>query len=120
LVRFNQDPHEDLLHGLAMEEVTIQSDALVDTYFASPVAENLMPQLTVAQSSVAMKLSNSCPIPTAWAPYFLDLKTPFEALQMKDMLVATMTDVGNCTQAAPLLGLLQGCCVQLGTNGTTS
>jgi hypothetical protein len=119
LVRFNPDPREDLLHGLTMEAVTIPSDALVDTYCASPVAENIMPQPTVAQGSVAMNLSSFCPIPTAWAPYFLDFKTPFEALQMGRTLVATMTEVDDRTRAAPLLDWLRGSCVRLGTNAAT-
>jgi hypothetical protein len=106
LVRFNPDPREDLLQGLTMEAVTIPSDALVDTYFASPVAENIMPQPTVAKGSVAMNLSSFCPIHTAWAPYFLDFKTPFEALQMGRTLVATMTKADDRTRAAPLLDWL--------------
>jgi hypothetical protein len=72
LVRFNLDPNEGLAHGLAMEEVRVPPDALVDPYFLSQIAENLMPQPTAAQGAVAMNLSNLCPIAPAWAPYFMD------------------------------------------------
>jgi hypothetical protein len=119
LVRFNPDPQEDLLRGLRMENMAVPPDALVDTYFASPVAENLMPQPTVAQGRIAMNLARFCPLPTAWAPYFLDFKTPFEALQTGRTLVATMTDVGDRTRAGPLLDWLRGSCVRLGTNATS-
>jgi hypothetical protein len=76
LVQFETDPTESLAHALAMESVTVSSDALVDTYFANPRAKNLMPGATVAQGGVEMNLANVCPVPPAWPPYFMDFKTP--------------------------------------------
>jgi hypothetical protein len=116
LVRFIADPLEDLAHGLALEAVRVPPDALVDAYFASPVAENLMPSPTVAQGAVPMNLANLCPIPLAWAPYFMDSKTPYEALEMGRGLLATLGSVADRTRAAPMLDWLRAACVRLGPN----
>jgi hypothetical protein len=106
LVQFDPDPAEDFAYALGMEEVTVPSEAMVDTYFALPMAETLLPQPTVAQGAVEMNLANFCPIPLAWAAYFLNFKPPYEALQMGRELVVTMTNVGDRTQAGPLLDWL--------------
>jgi hypothetical protein len=74
LVKLVDDPSEDLAHGFAMEDICMPSDALVDAYFAGPAALDLMPGTTVALDGTDMNLSNLCPIPIAWAPYFLILK----------------------------------------------
>jgi hypothetical protein len=116
LVKFLDDPAEDLVHALAMEEVIVPTDAQVDAYFLTPTAENLLPPMTVAQGGVAMNLSNMCPIPLAWAPYFMDFKTPQEALRMGQALIATLGDVTHRTRAAPLLDWLRATCVRLGPN----
>jgi hypothetical protein len=75
LVQFDPDPNEDLSHALAMEEVCVPLDTLVDLYFANPRAEKLMPAVTEALGGVLMNLSNLCPIPLAWAPYFMNFKS---------------------------------------------
>jgi hypothetical protein len=111
LVQFDPDPNEDFVHALAMEAVTVPSGDMVDAYFALPIAETLMPQPTVIQGGVQMNLACFCPIPLAWAPYFLDFKSPYEALLLGWELVATMTDVGDRNRASPLLDWLQASCV---------
>jgi hypothetical protein len=75
------------------------------------MAANVMPQTTVAQRGIDMNLSNLCPIPLAWAPYFMDFKVPFDALQMGKMLIATLNDVAQQTWASPLLDWLWATCV---------
>jgi hypothetical protein len=64
-----------------------------------------------------MHLANLCPIALAWAPYFMDSKTPYEALQMGRELMATLANVGDRTRAAPMLDWLRASCVRLGPNG---
>jgi hypothetical protein len=55
------DPNADLVyHALEMEEIVLPSDAQVDAYFAVPTAENLMPEVTVANGGTVMLLSNFC------------------------------------------------------------
>jgi hypothetical protein len=66
LVRFADDPDEDLPHAFAMEEVTVPSDAQVDAYFATATALDVMADVTVPQGGVQMNLANLCPIPLAW------------------------------------------------------
>jgi hypothetical protein len=96
LVKFNQDPDENLVHVIMMEEVMMPLDALVDAYFASAMATNLMPQVTMTQGGgVETNLSNFCPIPLAWAPYFLDSKLPFETLKMGWLLVASLAEANH-------------------------
>jgi hypothetical protein len=80
MIQFDPAEDEDLAHALALEAVMVPNDALVDAYFATPTADSLMPQTTLAQGSVGMNLPNFCAIPLAWAPYFLDFKTPNDAL----------------------------------------
>ena len=63
-----------------------------------------------------MNMVNLCPIPLAWAPYFLDFKSPHEALAMGRLLVATLVEATERTQAAPLLDWLRATCVRLGPN----
>jgi hypothetical protein len=48
-----------------------------------------------------MNISNFCPIPLAWAPYFMDFKTPFEALKMGRNLMVTLLDVAEWTEQLP-------------------
>jgi hypothetical protein len=116
LVKFVDQPGEDLSHALAMEEVTVPSEIQVATYFTNPAAENLMPATTVAQGGVDMNLSNMCPIPLAWAPYFLDFKEPRAALEMGHALVATLGTVEHRTRAGPILDWFRATCTRLGAN----
>jgi hypothetical protein len=63
-----------------------------------------------------MNLSNLCPIPLAWVPYFLDFKTPHKALQMGRLLLATLETVAQRTRASLVLDWLCAACMQLGPN----
>jgi hypothetical protein len=107
LVILVDDPTEDLAHGFAMEEVCVPSDALVDANFAGVATVDLMPATTVPQGGVQMNLSSLCPIPVAWAPHFLDFKTPYDALKMGRVLLGTLTTVADRNRTAPLLDWLR-------------
>jgi hypothetical protein len=118
LVQFNSAPTENFEHAMHMEGVAVPSDAVVDAYFTLPTAEDLLPHPTPAQGGINMNLTNLCPIPLAWPPYFLDFKAPYTALVLGCELVATMTDAGNRTRVGPLLDWLwAACCVRLGPAG---
>ncbi len=97
-----------------MEAVTVPSDDKVDVYYALLTAETLMPQPLVAQGGVPMNLACFCPVPLAWAFYFLDFKSPHEAVLLGRELVATMTNVGDQNWAGPILDWLWAACVRLG------
>jgi hypothetical protein len=114
LIRFDLEATADLVHALEMEEVIVPSDAQVDAYFNVRTAENLMPAVTVANGGTIMRLCNFCPIVLAWAPYFLDTKRPYEALQMGRELVASLPEAAERTRAAPMLDWLRAACTRLG------
>jgi hypothetical protein len=118
LVRFGDDPDGKLAHALEMEEVSVPPEALVDTYFALATATHLMTHTTAAQGGVRMNLANFCPIPLAWAPYFLDFKTPHEALLMGRKLIASLDDASHRARADPMLDWLRAACTRLGVNAT--
>jgi hypothetical protein len=103
LIRFHQDPDHDLVHALLVEEVRIPSNAQVDAYFSLPAAENLMVAPAVAAGAVNINLARIYPIPLSWAPYFMDHKTPYQALLMGRELVATLTNGDGRTRTAPML-----------------
>jgi hypothetical protein len=63
-----------------------------------------------------MNLPNLCPIPLGWAPYFMDFKTPYEALTMGKALIGTLETVAQRTRASPLLDWLRAACVWLGAS----
>jgi hypothetical protein len=87
LVKFDSDLAENLMHTLSMEEVTMSTDVLVEQYFATPIVIHLTPPVIIAQGGVEMNLSNFCPLPLVWAPYFLDFKPPYEVLEMAKILM---------------------------------
>jgi hypothetical protein len=119
LIRFHQDPNHDLVHALLVEEVRVPSNAQVDAYFSLLVAENLISAPMVAAGAVNTNpLACLCPIPLSWAPYFMDHKTPYQALLVRRKLVATLTNGDNRTRTAPMLIWLRASCTILGTNGT--
>jgi hypothetical protein len=118
LVQFNPARDEDLAYWLMMEAVILPTAAQVETYFATNAAENVMPQPTILAGVVSMNLSNLCPIPLAWAPYFLDFKDPFIAYEMGKALMTTLTDARDRAMAGPMLDWLRAACARLGNNGT--
>jgi hypothetical protein len=101
-----------------MEGLMVPTDILVDGYFMTVMVTQLTSHVTTAQGGVEMNLSNFCPIPLAWAPYFLHFKPPYKALEILRVVVASLDDVTHPTQVlAPLLDC--GCraaCTQLGVN----
>jgi hypothetical protein len=114
LVQFNPDQAEDFPHALAVRNVLVPSNEMVEAHFTQPTAGTLMAPASVAQGSSQMNLASFCPIPLAWAPYFLDFKSPHDALRTGRDLVATMTDVVDRDRTGPLLDWLRAACVRLG------
>jgi hypothetical protein len=65
--------------------------------------------VTVAAGAVATDASCLCLIPLAWAPYFLDFKTPYDAYRMGTDLVGTMTTDAERLRMDPFLVWLRAC-----------
>jgi hypothetical protein len=110
LIRFRDDDVEvDFASALMLENVNVQPAAAVTAYFEGPAAREVMPAVTIAAGAVATNLSCLCPIPLAWAPYFLDFKKPYEAYRMGTRLVGTMTTDAERLRMGPLLIWLRAC-----------
>jgi hypothetical protein len=128
LIRFRDDDVEvDFASALMLENVNVQPAATVMAYFEGPAAREVMPAVTIATGAVATNLSCLCPIPLAWAPYFiaagavaanlsclcpipmawapyfLDFKNPYEAYRMGTRLIGTMTTDAERLRVGPLL-----------------
>lgn len=114
MIAFMQEADHDLTHALTMEQVTVQPTAAVEAYFAGAAALQVMPLVTAANGGVDMNMTCLFPIPLAWAVYFMDYKTPWDAYQMGRALVATLPDVAQRTQADPMLDWLRTSTQRLG------
>jgi hypothetical protein len=117
LVRFQDDNAEDdFASALVLENVNVQPAAAVTAYFTGPAALEVMPAVTVAAGAVATDTSCLCPIPLAWAPYFLDFKTPYDAYRMGTGLVGTMTTDAERLRMDPFLVWLRACTQRQGAH----
>ena len=92
MVRFRETVTENLARAFALENVTIQTLASVTAHFAGFNALVIMHGLTVANGGVLTPLCCLCPLPLAWAPYFLDFQTPFKAYTMRFSVLATLAN----------------------------
>lgn len=103
----------DMVSSFALNVVAVPTEEEVLTYFTSAAAGNLMNPIgaTAANSS---RLARLCPIPHAWAAYFLDSKTPVRAWEMGCALIATLDTADERDRAAPLGDWLRAACVKRG------
>jgi hypothetical protein len=115
VVRFiDDDQNVDFLAAITLDAIHVPPGASVKAYFNGPAALDLMPELAVVAGAVEMQLSCICPVPLAWAVYFLDFKTPIAAYQMGEALVATLPTAEQRLQADPLLDWLRASTRRLG------
>jgi hypothetical protein len=64
VIRFRDDDVEvDFVSALMLENVNVQPAAVVTAYFEGPVAQEVMPAVTIAARAVATNLSCLCLIP---------------------------------------------------------
>jgi hypothetical protein len=91
----------------------VLTDDEVVAYFTSVAPGNLMAPIGVTLAN-ATRLARLCPIPLAWAAYFLDSKSPFEAWQMGRDLIATLDTPDERDRVAPLASWLRAACVKRG------
>jgi hypothetical protein len=107
MVQFPEEAEANLLHGLLLENINVQPTALVDAYFTGAAPLEVMRMVPLAQGGVRTNLSRLCPIPLAWAPYFMDFKTPYEACKMGEALVGTLANAAERAHVDPLLDWLR-------------
>jgi hypothetical protein len=79
----------NMASSFALQEITVLTEVEVATYFTSAAAGNLMNPIRVTLAN-ATQLTRLRPILHAWAAYFLDSKTLFEAWKMRCELIATL------------------------------
>jgi hypothetical protein len=66
LIRFRDDDVEvDFVSALMLENVNVQPTTVVTAYFEGPMAQEVMPAVTIAAGAVATNLSCLCLIPLA-------------------------------------------------------
>jgi hypothetical protein len=53
-----------------------------------------------------INLSNLCPLPTAWAPYFMGYNTLYDALQIDRLLMMGLPAVAERGRSEPLMDWL--------------
>jgi len=107
MIRFRETVTENLAHAFALENVTIQPVESIAAHFAGPNASVITDGLAVANGGVITPLCCLCPLPLAWAPYFLDFKTPFEAYTMGISLLATLANNVEKGRAMPFVDWLR-------------
>lgn len=107
MVAIRNGVDENLAHAFTLEHVVAPTNAAVQAYFQTPLATNLMNPVTAANGGVDLNLTCLCPIPVAWAPYFLDFKHPYAALQTGEALVATLPTAAQRARADPMLDWLR-------------
>jgi hypothetical protein len=70
--------------------------------------------LVAVTAANTVQLSRLCPIPHAWAAYFLDSNGLFDAWMMGCALQATLVTADDRDKALPLVNWLQATCVKIG------
>jgi hypothetical protein len=107
----------NLSSSFALEVKAVPTDDEVMAYFTSVAAGNLMAPIALTAGNSTC-LARLCPIPLAWAAYFLDSKSPFEAWQMGQSLIATLDTPDDRDRVSPLASWLQAACVKQGLAAT--
>ena len=103
----------DLASAFAIHEMAVPTGAEIAAYFSAAGAGHLLNPIarTLANGT---QLSRLCPIPLAWAPYFMDSKTPYDALRTGVQLISTPDKADERDMALPLASWLQTACVKRG------
>jgi hypothetical protein len=104
---------QGLVSAFALREIAVPTELELQNYFTSAAAGNLMNPIAATAANTT-RLSRLCPIPHAWATYFLDSKSPFEAWSTGTSLVATLGTADQRDRALPLLNWLRATCVKQG------
>jgi hypothetical protein len=103
----------NMVSSFSLKAVAVPTEAEVVTYFTSAAAGNLMNPIGVTAAN-ATQLARLCPIPHAWAAYFLDSKSPFEAWKMGCELTATLDTADERDRVLALGNWLRAACVKRG------
>lgn len=92
-------------------QVCAPTAAQLNTHYAVPNASRLMPLMPEAPEAILTPLAL---LPTAWATYFLDSKSPMDAFRMMERLVATLDTEEQKLRAESLVQWCAAACVRSG------
>jgi hypothetical protein len=101
---------QNFMFAFGLEDMAVPTDAQVMAYYTAAGAGNLLNPIV---GTVANTIRLAC-IPNAWATYFLESQTPFEAWKLGCKLVATLDTANERDQARPLTNWLLAACVKRG------
>jgi hypothetical protein len=104
---------KDLIASFAIKQLAVPTEAEIVAYFSGQGAGHLLNPVALTLAN-GTQLSRLCPIPLAWAAYFLDSKSPYEALRTGLQLIATLDTADERDRALPLASWLQTACVKRG------
>jgi hypothetical protein len=103
----------DLSASFTISELAVPTTAKLVAYYSTPGAGHLLNPIPMTQAN-GTQLSYLCPIPLAWAPYFMDSKSPYEAFRTGLQLIATLDTADERDTALPMASSLQAACVKRG------
>jgi hypothetical protein len=103
----------DLRASFTIREVAVPTTAELVAYYSTPGAGHLLNPTPLTQAN-GTQLSHLCPIPLAWAPYFMDLKSPYEAFCTGLQLIATLDTADERDTVLPMASWLQTACMKRG------
>lgn len=104
---------QDLISSFALREIAVPTEVELVAYFSSAAAGNLMTPIAPTLANTT-RLARLCPIPHAWAAYFLGSQSPFEAWNTGTSLVETLDTPDQRDRAMPFLNWLRAACVKRG------
>jgi hypothetical protein len=84
---------QNLSFSFGLREVAVLTKAKIIAYFKSEGAGNLMNPIAMTAANT-VRLTQLCPVPHAWAAYFLDSRTPYKSWQIGAQLIFTL-DMAN-------------------------
>jgi hypothetical protein len=105
--------NQNLTSSFALNAVAVPTEAEILTYFTSVGSGTLMNPIALTVPNT-VQLARLCPIPHAWAAYFLDSKSPFDAWRMGCRLIATLDTADERDRVLPFANWLQAACVKRG------
>eukprot|EP00978_Attheya_sp_CCMP212_P042714 scaffold265129_cov52-Attheya_sp.AAC.2 len=103
---------ERLVDLLELEARRVPTAAQLEAAaFAGNTPPSVMP---VPNGAAELVLAQLMFVPKAWAVYFMDRKTPFQAFKMMEQLMATLPEQQQRDKALPLLEWCKAACIRAG------
>jgi len=108
-------PDQRLVDLLELGSRQVPTSAQLEAAFAGTTPPSVMSAPNGAAESVLARIMF---VPKAWAMYFMDRKTPFQAFKMMEQLTATLPEQQQRDKALPLLEWCKAACVRAGAGAT--